>query len=234
MVANIKVKLSIPQEITDIFTQRTFYKLQLASLHKLRLEIIFYFSRFHSCWSNFSMLAKSCDSSETTGFSFTSGFSSTTGFGWGNGFLSCVTAPTIASLILSVSSRTLLSLAFSLIVLKNLIKIKTVNAIIRKSINDSINAPYSTATSPTPSDSWRRIYFLSEICTPSVITDKGGIITCFTMVFTTLLKAVPMIIPTAISSILPFIANSLNSLSMEVFDFFLLLLIQFMLIRQII
>src|SRR5690625_7953742 len=57
MVANIKVKLSIPQEITDIFTQRTFYKLQLASLHKLRLEIIFYFSRFHSavgvtslCW----------------------------------------------------------------------------------------------------------------------------------------------------------------------------------------
>src|SRR5699024_7909626 len=113
--------------------------------------------------------------------------------------------------------------------LKNLMKMKTVKAMIRKSIKASISAPYSTATSSTPSEAFRRIYFLSDICTPSVITDNGGIITCFTMVFTTLLKAVPIMIPTAISSILPFIANSLNSFKKEVFG---LLTLFFVLIRQ--
>src|SRR5437870_4523769 len=49
--------------------------------------------------------------------------------------------------------------------------------------------------------------------TPPIIAPIGGMMTSLTMEVTILPNAAPMMIPTAMSTTLPFMANSLNSLT---------------------
>ena len=88
---------------------------------------------------------------------------------------------------------------------------KIENAIIRKSNTDCKNTPYfkTIGSIPSPVGS---VKLKSCKLTRPVIKDKAGIIISLTKEDTILPNAVPITTPTAMSTTLPRIANSLKSL----------------------
>ena len=90
----------------------------------------------------------------------------------------------------------------------------TANATIANSMTVLTNTPYLIATPGSAPLAARSTIALSEKSTPPSSMPSGGIMTSFTSDVVILPNAAPMMTPTAMSTTLPRIAKSLNSLSM--------------------